>query len=247
MATQEDPHPFLKLVPAYALDALDLEERLTFGAHLAECQECQAALTDYQSIANGLLLSVPPARPPARLRKRLAEQIRASRPMRKPARRAWSPAWIAFSLAILVLLATNAALALQVRSLRIEQARLTQEIQENQSALLFIAHPDIQTVPVAGQDGQGSLVFKPGTSQGFLFLSDLPALDATHVYQVWLIPRQGAPDSAGLLQKEPQTASIFFSLNAARPIEEYAALGITVEPEGGSPAPTTTPILLAEF
>jgi hypothetical protein len=66
-----------------------------------------------------------------------------------------------------------------------------------------------------------------------LLASGLPALDAAHVYQVWLIGRGGA-HSAGLMTAEPAQRMLVTELPPGTD-----RIGITVEPAGGSPGPTT--------
>ena len=48
------------LLAAYALEALEPEERLRVEAHLAGCAACRAALAEYQAVAEGLALAAPP-------------------------------------------------------------------------------------------------------------------------------------------------------------------------------------------
>jgi anti-sigma-K factor RskA len=70
-------------------------------------------------------------------------------------------------------------------------------------------------------------------------MSGLPALPAGKVYQFWLIKGKSAV-SAGLL---PQTAAGQPATLLASEVIQGDALGLTVEPAGGSKTPTTTPIL----
>jgi anti-sigma factor RsiW len=76
---------FETAVTAYALDALEGEERRAFEAHLAGCARCQTELVELRRVAAGLGLAVEPVEPPATLRARTlaqatAESQRASRP-----------------------------------------------------------------------------------------------------------------------------------------------------------------------
>ena len=63
--------PYRENLAAYALDALDAEDIHALEAHLADCQDCQSVLAEYQSVASGLLQSVPPQTPPKRVRRKL--------------------------------------------------------------------------------------------------------------------------------------------------------------------------------
>ena len=55
---------------AYALDALDLDERREFVAHLSTCAQCQADVAEYWRVAAGLGMTVDPVTPPASLKAR---------------------------------------------------------------------------------------------------------------------------------------------------------------------------------
>lgn len=59
-------------------------------------------------------------------------------------------------------------------------------------------------------------------------------------YQMWRIPKNGSnPVPSGLLDAAGDTSHT----KVVTGIDKYAALAMTVEPDGGSPQPTTTPFL----
>ena len=78
--------------------------------------------------------------------------------------------------------------------------------------------------------------FVSGT-RGLLFAaSNLPALPAGRTYQIWYLTR-GAPISAGLMQPDAQgnaTEAFVVPPNLATP----AGMAVSLEPDGGVPAPT---------
>jgi hypothetical protein len=61
-------HPFADSVGAYAIGALDADERRAFEAHLSTCARCQADLRDMQKVNAALAITEPRADPPASLR-----------------------------------------------------------------------------------------------------------------------------------------------------------------------------------
>lgn len=68
------------LAPA-ALDALEENERRTFEAHLAECDDCRAELGELRDAAASLIYSIAPAAAPApELRARVLAGIKAQTP-----------------------------------------------------------------------------------------------------------------------------------------------------------------------
>jgi anti-sigma-K factor RskA len=74
------------------------------------------------------------------------------------------------------------------------------------------------------------------TGQATLSVSGLPAAPAGKTYEAWIIPASGAPKPAGVFPG---------STNAVRlrgTVPKHGVVAVTVEPKGGSRAPTTTPI-----
>ncbi len=70
----------------------------------------------------------------------------------------------------------------------------------------------------------------------------MPAPPSGKVYQLWLAqPGKGMEDAGLMPVKADQTVVLEGDAATA------TAAGITVEPEGGSPAPTSEPIALFDF
>jgi anti-sigma-K factor RskA len=108
-----------------------------------------------------------------------------------------------------------------------------------QAAVLMA--PDMNKVDLAGQPVAPAAAARAfwSRSQGVVFAaSKLPALPAGKTYQLWLVPASGAPLSAGLIAPDAQgNATIHFPTPQGTP-DKVAALAVTLEPEGGVPAPT---------
>ena len=63
-------------------------------------------------------------------------------------------------------------------------------------------------------------------------------------YELLLIPKSGAPMPAGLFKPDAHGMAMMMPENPEVPAgTECKAFAVTMEPEGGSPAPTTKPIL----
>ena len=77
MTTNQDLH---EQVAAYALDALDGDERRAFEAHLAGCERCRADLAGLTETAGTLGLAADAAEPPNGLRDRLLAAAREEGP-----------------------------------------------------------------------------------------------------------------------------------------------------------------------
>jgi anti-sigma-K factor RskA len=94
-------------------------------------------------------------------------------------------------------------------------------------------------VPVAA-GGTATVLVSESKDSLVVKMNDVPAPPAGKVYQMWLIPKDGsAPVSQGLMDEEALSKPAL-----VKGIASASALGITVEPTGGSPKPTT-PVVAA--
>ena len=85
--------------------------------------------------------------------------------------------------------------------------------------------------------GGGTATVSLSTSKDAIVvkMNDVPAPPAGKVYQMWLIPKDGsAPVSQGLMDAEALSKPA-----VVKGVSTASALGITVEPTGGSASPTT--------
>ena len=81
--TNDDLH---ELTAAYALDALDEEERGAYEEHLRDCAECRAELVTMQDTVGVLAYANEGPAPPADLRDRIVQAARAEPPKVVPLR-----------------------------------------------------------------------------------------------------------------------------------------------------------------
>ena len=96
------------------------------------------------------------------------------------------------------------------------------------------------TVNVTG-GGTATVSVSPSKDAIVVKMNDVPAPPAGKVYQMWLIPKDGsAPVSQGLMDAEALSKPA-----VVKGISTAASLGITVEPTGGSTAPTTPTVAAA--
>src|SRR5215216_3167911 len=66
------------LAPAYALGALDPDERRSFERHAAECDVCTAEVHAFSDVVSALATSVPQVAPPSDLRERVVAAVHES-------------------------------------------------------------------------------------------------------------------------------------------------------------------------
>ncbi len=128
-------------------------------------------------------------------------------------------------------------------------ARLQQTQQELQTAnaatstarasLALLTAPDALDLRLNGQPPAPAARGRAfvSRSRGLLFAAtNLPALPANRIYQLWFLT-PGAPVSAGLLRPDEQgNVTVRFDVAADAPVP--TGMAVSIEPEGGVPAPT---------
>lgn len=114
----------------------------------------------------------------------------------------------------------------------------------------LLAEPD-RVIPLAlndpagGENASGSFYAKD--DGGVLLLRGLAALAPEQTYELWLIPADGEAVPAGLFDAAAADSSGELTVwNNQLPLapDEYATVGISIEPAGGSPSPTGPIVLL---
>ena len=88
--------------------------------------------------------------------------------------------------------------------------------------------------------GTATFVWSVGLKQSAVVIDKLPKLADSKTYQLWYIGEDGARP-AGFLPADPRDDS-WVLLDGTMSAGD--AVGITVEPKGGSEVPTTTPVVV---
>jgi anti-sigma-K factor RskA len=109
----------------------------------------------------------------------------------------------------------------------------------SQELISFLANPSTKRIPLDGS--RGRLVLAVGSGgRGVLLPNRLPSAPAGKSYQAWVIkPRGIMPRSAAVFSG----AELFVRL--AVPVRRGSILAVSIEPAGGSRAPTRTPTFVA--
>ena len=92
---------------------------------------------------------------------------------------------------------------------------------------------------------QGELIANPNNQTAVLVITGLPKLEPGKTYQVWLIDAAG-PKSAGLLSVDANGQGVVV-VTSNTTIGSFQALGISVEPSGGSTQPTGDIVVLSDI
>jgi anti-sigma-K factor RskA len=238
-------HEELKaLLGVFALGIADAEEAAALRTHLATCAECQAELAELTAAVDALPLGLDPIAPPSSLRDRIAAAVQAEGDSTKTPERASTPpatvpaapprpvaapqairpaAWWANAR----LWATAAAVLLLVAAgLLVWNLRLQSELRGAAPQTVALAPTD------AAPGASGEVRYLPQSNLLVVDVRDLPPLPSGEVYEVWLIPHEGAPVAAGTFDQPTAQHAVVADRG------QYQAIAITPEP---GPLGTTAP------
>ncbi|MDQ4078394.1 MAG: anti-sigma factor [Chloroflexota bacterium] len=264
----------LDLLPAYVLGALEPEEMLTIDRYLTQQHQLLAELEELESATAQLAYTAPEASLPSDAKRRLMARVQADLQGEVPAsarreterdntvlgmfRRWFSNLWLwrsaaALSLVVLLFLLLYTSqlqeqlgeVEEQVVELEQDNQALVQQLELNQQRLaILLTSQRVVVLPgtEAAPDAQG--IFCQSGNQGLLAWQGLEPLSEEQSYELWLIPAEGAPVPAGLFAVEdigPSSTPIDVPSDV-----EYATVGVSVEPRGGSEQPTGPIVLLGE-
>ncbi|MEU0404313.1 anti-sigma factor [Streptomyces sp. NPDC006197] len=235
------------LAAAYALNALDARERELFAAHLSACVPCRREVFEFEATAARMGGAVSQA-PPASMKQRVIADIDGVRqlPPRVSPGNGTATVWtalrrraaafaVAASLAAAVSFAGIAAWQHQESD---DAARRAAQSEQRLDAVgEVLAAPDARSVQGRTDNGAGaSVVSSQKLGKAVFITSGLPSPGSGKTYQLWL-GQGGTMRSAGLIQGD---GTVFLEGDTAH----ANAVGLTVEPAGGSTQPTTKPLLL---
>lgn len=228
-----------ELYELYVLGALEAAEATEIEQHVeTQCAYCLEHVHAAAMVASAMSGMAEPADPPSRLRQRVIASVKLEAP-----KRSWTFAIAALGVACAGLFAFSLWTAASLRSSRSEIADLQSQRDQLREVVEILSKSDTKTVQFGLANQAHGRVFV-NRDRGVVFVgSELPPLAADRTFQLWLVPGSGAPESLGLFR--PNAAG-----NAVRvrttPIDtgRIQAVAVSVEPPGGSPAPTTKPILI---
>jgi anti-sigma-K factor RskA len=74
--------------------------------------------------------------------------------------------------------------------------------------------------------------------------ANLPSIASDKTFEMWVIPTSGNPIPAGTFRSAADATAVYVRPG---PVANAAAIAVTVEPDGGSPQPTTTPFIVSKL
>jgi anti-sigma-K factor RskA len=224
----------------YVLGALEPEVARSIDEHLGDqCDYCLQHLREAVITASGMAGLAETEKPPKRLRKKILESVTP-----RPSLTAWK-FWVgALAAACVVLISALVSRTSAVQSLRDQVAGLTQERDQLQSVVLVLTKPETKTVQFGIADNKPHGRVFINANGGVVFVgSDLPQVASDKTLELWVIPKTGAPQPAGLFRPTAGGDSVNVW---KRPVDmaQIQAVAVTVEPKEGSAKPTTQPFLV---
>lgn len=251
------------LVGAYAIDALDDAERVEFESHLAGCGDCRAEVASLREAASALPATTE-VRAPARLRSLLLASLgeqeaaperpvagspAATTPVAEPVvtHEVPLPAALALGDDVVVLprrkvrlaalaVAASIIAALGIGSTVVDELQ-RDDVPEAAPSLAdrILAADDAEEVVVTFDDGAKATVVRSSRlGRALIVTENMPAPPRDSVYQLWFEDKEEGMVSAGVM---PTVSDQTFLLQGRA--QDANAVGITVEPAGGSVLPST--------
>jgi anti-sigma-K factor RskA len=246
---------------AYALGALDAEERAALEAHLASgCQDCAKAVEEARWVVSQLGYLAPEAQPSELLKGRLMQTVRnearGEQGSLKP--KGDIPFWMWAGVAALLLVtlySVRVTRQLQ-KDIEIANQRAADVLQQHREleAQLQLAKREarIMTDPKSkkfmmpakdSQMPQLEAMWHP--ELGICVMGDkMPMPSANHVFQLWLIPKTpgSKPMPMQTFWPDADGKMVHVVENPPEPMWNTSALAVTEEPASGSAQPTSEPM-----
>ncbi|HUQ17307.1 MAG TPA: anti-sigma factor [Candidatus Saccharimonadales bacterium] len=221
---------------AYALGVLDAPERESVERHVSECQACRDEVAAFAETAWSIAQTAALDTPSGLRESIVARATRDSRPLAAP--RSVSifdrligalrrPIPVAVPLAIALLLVGSLA----------GLAGARRDADDYAKALSGVAGAHV--VPLSGTETalRGSVVVPASGAPAYLIL-DLPAPPSGKVWEAWILNGE-RPIAAGIADRRSGVTTVLLTA----PLGTGNGVAVTLEPAGGSLAPTTAPVL----
>jgi len=249
-----------ELAAVFAVESMPLEESGQYSEHLYNCQVCHDLASQFEAAASLLpdALEMEPASPGSK--QRLLEQASselsltmtpapppAGSPRRSLLNRLWparasimpapmpAAALVVLVIAVLGLTAWNIALRQDLQDLY-ERNKIWLRHQEIVDSIAAGGLVHYISGTEAAPQASGVLVQNPGREGSMLVVTGLASLPAGMEYQIWRIVDQNAPPvGAGTFTVTDSNSQM---VPTAVVFSATESIGVSVEPAGGSPAPT---------
>jgi anti-sigma-K factor RskA len=205
---------------AYALGALEPSDLEAFRRHLRDCAACQKDVAEFEQITGALPDASVQYEVPKDLRQRVMQEVRATPKAQAASRsapaRSWRPV-IAWGGAFAAVVIIAVVLVVGLSS----------------------GGSSTRTI----QASTGNAELQVTGAHGDLIVHRLPQLPAGRIYEMWVQRGNATPTPTGTLFGVRADGSA--ALGVPGSLNGVSTVMVTLEPAGGTPAPTTTPVIVA--
>ncbi len=245
----------LDLVAAYALGAVSKTEAAAVRAHLNTCPECRAEYDALRPAVNALAASAQASDDPLTgtmypsdlLKARIMKTVRAEsdRSTERPRRAIVWPAYIVAAASIVLALwatGSNILVKSQAQQAQEQVAQLSTQVKAANSTIAAqktmvgdLMNADSRRFTVAN----GAVVVHG--DRIYVAMHGMPMPPKGHVYQAWMLhngSKEMTPGATFVPDPEHGNVAVVSLPPHAR---SFAEVAVSIEPEGGSKAPTTKP------
>ncbi|WP_353826839.1 anti-sigma factor domain-containing protein [Agromyces sp. SYSU T0242] len=259
------PEDLDALLAAYALDAVTDDERADVDARLASSPELRDRVREHREAASALAVATEPVAPPPGMRASILDRLDevpqvgpeadprpvpapaapapvtpaeapAARAEPGPAERTARARWFARPGAVLAA-AAAAVLLIAGAVVGVNWGGPAGWGAQRQVQAIADA-PDARSETVASAGGGDvTLVWSEELGRSAVRAEDLPDVGSEATYELWYIDESGAAPAGTF---DPAGGAAYIVLEGA--FRPGVVVGMTVEPAGGSPAPTTEPV-----
>jgi len=207
---------------AYVLGALEPGEAEAFRAHLAECHACRDEVAAFEQITEALPASTGRSEVPRDLRRRVMREVRAT-PKSAPAR---------------------------ASSIRTRAPTRFSPVWGGALAAVVVAVIVVFALSSGGSSGPrtvqasvGSAELRIDSGRGDLIVHRLAPLPAGRVYEMWVQRGSATPTPTGTLFSTRANGSA--NVGVPGSLNGVSRVMVTQEPAGGTPTPTSAPVIVA--
>jgi anti-sigma-K factor RskA len=204
---------------AYALGALEPAEAEAFRRHMAQCVVCRDEVNQYRRVVDTLPLAAPQHPVPRTLRRRVLRDARAEPPTPAGPRRRRQ--WLA-----------------AVRPAHVLATVLAAAIVAGSGLALFSGGSGARVI----RTPDASLRISGG--HGELIVEHLPAPAAGQIYELWIEHGTRPPSPSTLFSVTKRGTA---DLGVPGGLGGVSAVLVTQEPDGGTSAPTSAPVIVARL
>jgi anti-sigma-K factor RskA len=249
----------------YALGMLEPGDAAEMEAHAQSCVDCAEKMAEARGRIALLSVTAPLVTPGEDVKRRLMERVRSEarpaaavvvagagskreRPEREKSRWGWwvlAPLAVGLAAATVLLWMENSRMQRELAALQQENSARVAIAHEDRQLVALLTAPDTVRVPLAPAEGTtGTGEVRYNQRQGTLvYTGQLGALPPDKSYQLWLVPAEGSPISAGVFTPDASGNSTVLLPQLGTGISAKA-FAVTVEPAGGVPAPTGPKVLI---